>query len=192
MSIWQNSCFRTNLLSTTANLLPARCLLRGQNKCKLPDPIMPIRLGTIYGTTLSGCGSLLTLSWSCVQWFPSVLDTFRKHLTGEQLATDTKWNQAVTCSLQKLHNDFFYARVKSLVPHGDISLNTESEYVESVVWTLCYTFAVVWCFCSIIDRHNLLLRPSKRCSPVKVAYCIYVLRQMKIEINDNYSARLWN
>jgi hypothetical protein len=83
----------------------------------LPDLVMPIRLGTIYGNTLRGYGPLFILSWSCVQWFPSVLDPLRKHLTGEQLTTDTKRNQTATCSLQKLHTDSFYYRVKLIVLH---------------------------------------------------------------------------
>jgi len=153
---------------------------------------MPIRLGTIYCTKLRCYGPPLLRSWSCVQRFPSALDPLTKNLTGEQFATDTKRNQAVTCVLQKLHNDFFYSRVIALVPHWKIHLKTDSAYVGSVVCTLCYTCAVVKCFCIIIERHNLLLRASKRCSPVKVAYCIFVMRQMKIEINDKYSARLWN
>jgi len=60
----------------------------------------------------------------------------RKHLAGNQFATNPNTKQTVTCWLQSIDSDIFYTTIQALSPQCDKRSNVSDDSVESGVYHL--------------------------------------------------------
>jgi len=64
----------------------------------------------------------------------------RKHLVGNQFATDPNMKQAVTCWLQSTDTDIYYTTIQASSPQCDKCSNVNGDSMESGVYHLLHTY----------------------------------------------------
>jgi hypothetical protein len=113
---------------SAANYLPARCFLGGPKRWKYWVPYCQLDMWLVAVLQLGGHGIPSRQSLTSTQWFPYLWP--HEEAPGCQTICKKCQHEYVAPRLQTRNTDFFYARIKALMPNWNKCLNVYGDQVK--------------------------------------------------------------
>ena len=158
---------------SVADRMSARCFVRGVERWKLLDPILPVELVTGYGTV---AGRL----WTTVHTVPNshsdfpLLGPLRNTWAASDLQNTPTWSKLSPRTCRQVIPIFFYAGIQALLPRG------ANPYMRMVI-------VRVWCVPSATHLPSMH-RSQYEIRGIDVCYLIFVTCLYLIRNTLNFSS----